>query len=231
MWPKHTARNTQQSFHLEKMPHFVFRSHHPDPTSRTPKLRFFHGTPPQPPLEFHSRRGHCAQSFQTRRLACSITRWEPPPSQEASRLHLLLSGPPSPPPVPGGQAYMTMSTGRGLCPHCHTRPAPCPSLSFRAETQPAPSLTSHPWDLTLPAPTVPQLCTQAWQLLTHRPGWRDRVWGPLGLLAGWGWGWGTRRRVGRTGASCSPWGMLGSEAFHPHLQSTKSRVFFPRISI
>ena len=70
---EHTVKNTQQSFYLEKMPHFVFQLHHPDPTSWTPKLRFFHGTPLQPPLSFIPR-GHRARSFQTRHLACSITR-------------------------------------------------------------------------------------------------------------------------------------------------------------
>ena len=117
-------------------------------------------------------------------------------------------------------------------PWLHTRPhaalLPAHRSPPHTETQPAPrSLTSSPLGPdALPAPKAPP-ALHAGLLPTCRPGWRDRVWGAPAALGGLRVGVGDREEGREDRSQLLSLGMLGPEAFHPHLQSSPSLGHFP----
>ena len=117
-------------------------------------------------------------------------------------------------------------------PWLHTRPhvalLPAHRSPLHTETQPAPrSLTSSPLGPdALPAPKAPP-ALHAGLLPTCRPGWRDRVWGAPAALGGLRVGVGDREEGREDRSQLLSLGMLGPEAFHPHLQSSPSLGHFP----
>ena len=151
--------------------------------------------------------------------------------QEAFRLHLFLSSPPAPRTQSSGVRPDDRVHGALWAPgstHGRMRPCSLPTalLSTRKHSQHHQVSPLHPWDLTPSLPQRrPQHCTQACSQPAAQDG-GTASGGPRGSRRAEGGG-GDREEGREDRSQLLSLGMLGPEAFYPHLQSSPSLGHFP----